>query len=82
MVEKTAPKKRARSYHNSPWTKAERDILEPHLTKFREADKEGRKQLLGKTVIPDLYSLHPNLDVRDKADLKRVRKRLALGASC
>lgn len=82
MAEKAAPKKRTRSYHNSPWTKAEREKLEPHLATFRKADKEGRRQLLGKTVIPDLYDLHPNLDERDKAELKRVRKPLLLGVSC
>jgi len=54
------------------WTQAERAILEPHLAAFREADKAGRKQLLGTTVIPDLYVLHPTLDERDKAALKQV----------
>ena len=82
MPEKAAPKKRACSYHNSPWTKEERDVLEPHLKKFREADKEGRKQLLGKTVIPGMYDLHPNFDARDRAELKRVREELLPRVSC
>jgi hypothetical protein len=60
--------------------KAERDISGSHLTKFSDADKEGRKQLLGKTVVPDMYGLHPNLDERDKTDLKLVCKRLLLTA--
>lgn len=76
MVEKPATKKRAPNHHKSPWTQAERDILEPHLAAFREADKAGRKQLLGTTVIPDLYVLHPGLDERDKAALKQVSTEL------
>ena len=72
MVEKAATKKWVQSYYRMPWTEAERAILDPHVTTFCAADKDGRKQLLGGTVIPAIYILHPNLDERDKTELKRV----------
>jgi hypothetical protein len=74
MVEKAANKKRSRNQHKSPWTQAEWDILDPHVPAFRDADKAGRKQLLGATVIPKMYLLHPNLDERGKTELKRVSR--------
>jgi len=72
MAEQVQKTKKPSNRPKSPWTKAEKAILLPHIEKFRAEDKEGRKRLLGATVIPQLYQLHPNLDARDKEDLKRV----------
>ena len=72
MVEKAATKKRVQSYYKSPWTEAERAILDPHVATFHAADKDGRKQLLGGTVIPAIYILHPTWMKEIKLNLSEL----------
>ncbi|KIM35992.1 hypothetical protein M413DRAFT_14215 [Hebeloma cylindrosporum] len=70
MADNAPPKQRPWNPHRSPWTQREHDIMQKELAQYRTMNKAERKLLLGFTVLPALYEIHPNLDERDKAALK------------
>lgn len=58
----------------SPWSDAERAVLEPYKEAFRTADKAERKHLLENKILHEFLSLHPQVQGAERDVLKRKVK--------